>query len=179
MGLWEGYPLGKEEPCMKSGLTLSGWSHTTLEGQTALQIRMEIWGREDLILLAVVSYSFFFNWSIIYNIVLVSAIYQRESAIGIYMHPPEPPFRSPSRPTPSMLSQSPGLNSLCHTENSHWLSVLYTVMYRFPCYSLSSSLSLLPPPHPVSTVSSLCLCLHCCPASRFISVIFPDSICMH
>ena len=31
-----------------------------LRGQTALQIRMEIWGREDLILLVLVSYSLAF-----------------------------------------------------------------------------------------------------------------------
>ena len=33
-----------------------------------------------------------------------------------------------------------------------------------------------PPYHPCPLVSSLCLCLHCCFANRFISTIFLDSI---
>ena len=42
---------------------------------------------------------------------------------------------------PSRLSQSTGLNSLSHTENSHWLHI---VMYMFSCYSLLLSDTLLP-----------------------------------
>ena len=39
---------------------------------------------------------------------------------------------------------------------------------------LTRSSQLLPPLHP--QVCSLCLCLHCCPANRFISANFLDSI---
>ena len=49
-------------------------------------------------------------------------------------------------PTPShssRLSQSPGLSSLSHTANSHWLSILHMVIYMFPCYFLYLSHSLL------------------------------------
>ena len=45
---------------------------------------------------------------------------------------------------PSRLSQSTGLSSLCHTANSHWLSVLHMAVYMFPCYSLYPSYPLLP-----------------------------------
>ena len=36
------------------------------------------------------------------------------------------------------------LSSMNHTANSHWLSILYMVMHMFQCYSLNSSLPLLP-----------------------------------
>ena len=51
------------------------------------------------------------------------------------------------------------------------------VMYRFQCFSLKSSHSLLPPL--CLKVCSLCLCLLCFPAIRIISTIFLDSIYMH
>ena len=37
------------------------------------------------------------------------------------------PLRSPSHP--SRLLRNPGLSSLSHKVNSHWLSILHTVMY--------------------------------------------------
>ena len=43
---------------------------------------------------------------------------------------------SPSPPHPSRLSQNPGLSSLCHTADSHLLSVLHMEIYMFLCYSL-------------------------------------------
>ena len=46
----------------------------------------------------------------------------------------------------------------------------------FPCYSLNSFHPLLPRLCP--RVCSLCLCLHCCPANRSTSTIFPDFIYM-
>ena len=67
--------------------------------------------------------------------------------------------------------------ALFHTPNSHLLSILHMVMYIFPCYSLNLSHSLLLPLCP--QVCSLYLHLHCCPANRFISTIFLDSIGMH
>ena len=72
----------------------------------------------------------FFNWRIIaLQNCVVSAKHQYESAIGIHMSPPSWisfPSRSPSHP--SRLLQSPGLSSLSHTANSHWLSNLHMVM---------------------------------------------------
>ena len=58
--------------------------------------------------------------------------------------------------------RTPALGSLCYTANFHWLSVLHMVMYMFPCYSLTSSDSLLLPLFP--NVCCLCLCLFCYPA---------------
>ena len=43
----------------------------------------------------------------------------------------------------------------------------------FPCYFINYSHPLLPP---LCQVCSLCLCLHCCSASRFICTIFLDSM---
>ena len=116
---------------------------------------------------------------LLYNIVLASATHQHESAIGIHMSPPSWTLLLPSPiPShPSRLSQSTGLSSLCHIENSHSLSILHMVMSMFPCYSLNLSHSLLPPLCP--QVCSLYLRLHCCPANRFISTIFLDSIHIH
>ena len=82
----------------------------------------------------------------LYRILLSSAKYQYESAIGIHMFPPSwrsLPSASPFHP--SRLLQSPYLSSLNHTANFHWLSILHMVC-KFPCYSLHTSYSLLPPP---------------------------------
>ena len=75
-----------------------------------------------------------------------SILYQHESAIGIHMSPPSGSSLPP--PTPFhhfRLLQSPGLSSVSHTANSHWLSILHMVVYMFPCYFLRSSHPLLPP----------------------------------
>ena len=96
-----------------------------------------------------------------------------------YTYPPplEPPSHLPPHLTSLACHRAPGLSFLCHIANSHWLSILYTVMYMFPCYSLNLSRLLLPSLCP--EVCSLCLCLLCCPANRFISTIFLDPIHMH
>ena len=82
---------------------------------------------------------------LLYNIVLVHAIHQHESAIGI---PMSPPFWTslplPTASQPSRLSQSPGLSSLSHPANSHWLSILD----RVACVSML--LSPFVPPSPSS-----------------------------
>ena len=81
----------------------------------------------------------------LYNIVLVSAVHQYQSAIGIHMSPPSGTSLPP--PTPShrcSLSQSSDLSSMHHTTNSHWLSILHMVIYMFPCCSLNSSHPLFP-----------------------------------
>ena len=93
------------------------------------------------------------------------------------MSPPSWPSLPP--PTLSHLSrllQSPSLSSLSHSANSHWLSLLPMVVYMLPCHSVHSSY---PPYYPCPLVSPLCLCLHCCPANRFISTIFLDSVYMY
>ena len=87
-----------------------------------------------------------------------------------YPLPLEPPSHVPPHPLRS--SQSTGLSSLLHTANSHWLSTY--LVYEFQCSSLKSSYPLLFPLCP--QVCSLCLCLLCCPANRFISTIFLDSL---
>ena len=77
-------------------------------------------------------YLFLMERSLLANIVLVSAIYQHESAIGIHMSSPSWNSLLPLIPShPSRLSQSPSLSSLSHTANFHWLSVLHMVVYMF------------------------------------------------
>ena len=76
---------------------------------------------------------------------------------------------------PSRLSQSTRLSSLCHSKSP--LSILYMVIFMFPCCSLNLSHLLHPTLCP--QVCSLCLNLHCCPENRFISAMFLDSIHMH
>ena len=122
----------------------------------------------------------FSNGYLLYNIVLVSAIHQQESARGNPISPLSwtsllPPFTSHS----SRLSQSIRLSSLSHTANSHLLSILYMVVYMFPRYSLHSSHPLLLPLPLCPSVCSLCLHLDCCPTNRFINTIFLDAIYMH
>ena len=60
------------------------------------------------------------------------------------------------------------------SSNSHWPSALHTVVYVFQRYSLSSPHPLRPPLCPQA--HSLSLHLYSCPAKRFISTIFLDSI---
>ena len=81
---------------------------------------------------------------------LVPAIHQHESAIGIPMSPPSwTSLPLPTASQPSSLSQSLCLSSLSHTANSHWLSILIW-LHVFPCYSLHLSHPLLPPHSPMS-----------------------------
>ena len=58
------------------------------------------------------------------------------------------PLEPPSHPVTSShlwrLSESTGLSSLHHTENSHWLSILHIIMHMFQCYSCNLSHLLLP-----------------------------------
>ena len=76
------------------------------------------------------------------------------------------PLEPPSHPHPcfpSRLSQSTSLSSRCYTATTHWLSVLFTVVYMFQWHSLNLSHLLLPPLWP--QVYSLCLYFH--PANRY------------
>ena len=61
------------------------------------------------------------GWSL-YNFVLVSAIHQHQSAIGIHRSPPSRSSLPPPTPShPSRSSQSTSLSYLPHSANSHWL----------------------------------------------------------
>ena len=74
-------------------------------------------------------YLFLIAWELLYNILLVSDIYQLESATGIHISPPSGtslPLPTPSQP--SRLSQSISLSSLCIKANFHWLSTFHMVM---------------------------------------------------
>ena len=113
----------------------------------------------------------------LYNAVLVSAIHQHELDTGGYTPPLETPSRLPSRPTLLCCHGAPALTSLYHTENVHWLPILHMIIYMFPHYYLSLSYPLLPLLCP--KVCPLCLLLQFCPADRFISTIFLDSLYMH
>ena len=110
-----------------------------------------------------------------YNIVLVSAIHQCESAIGIHMSSLslKPPSHPPLHPTPPGCHRAPYLSSMYYTANFHGLSNFTHIMYMFQGYSLHLAHPLL---LTVSAICSLWLPLHCCPADRFISTIFLDSI---
>ena len=91
---------------------------------------------------------FIFHWRIIaLQYCWFPPLYQCESAIGIQMSPPSwtslpPPFPS----NPCRLSHSLGFE-LSHTADSHWLFILYLVMYMLQCCSLNSlnSQPLIPP----------------------------------
>ena len=93
---------------------------------------------------------------------LVSAIHHHEAARGIHMFSSSWTSLLPPIPShPSRLSHSTRLSSLSQTANSHWLSILYMVVYMFPPYSLKSSHPLLPPlPQAHPQICSLCQLLH-------------------
>ena len=80
----------------------------------------------------------------LYNVVLVSAIYHRESAIGVRMSTTFwTSLPSPIPPHRCRLSQS-WVKLPAAASHSHWLSVLHMVIYMFPCCFRSSSHPLLP-----------------------------------
>ena len=76
---------------------------------------------------------------LLYNSLLFFAICQHKSAIGIHMSPTSWTSLQPSTLShPSRLSQSTGLRFLCHTANSHQISILHMVIYMFLCFTLNS-----------------------------------------
>ena len=83
--------------------------------------------------------------------------------------PPEPPSHLPPHPAPLGCHRALGLSSLHHIANSHQLSILHMELYMFQSYSIWPTLSF-------TVFISLFLYLHYCPANRFISTIFLDSI---
>ena len=79
----------------------------------------------------IIIYLFIFNGRIIASEYCVG-VYRTSACIShrgthVPSHLSIPPRPSPSQP--SRLSPSPGLSSLSHIANSHWPSILHTVMY--------------------------------------------------
>ena len=97
------------------------------------------------------SFFFFFNWRIIALQYCVGFCHTL-TWIGIHVSPcPWTSLPLPTPSHPSRLSRSTGVSSLCHTAESHWLSVLIYMCY---CYSLNLSHSLLPPEKAMTPHSS-------------------------
>ena len=133
----------------------------------------------DAPLLAFLKIYLYFNGRII---ALQNCVVLRHTATWItyrYIYaalPLVPPSHLPPHPTPLGCHRALDSSSLYHTANSCWL---LSYIWYFTSFSatLSVHASLLPPLCP--QVWSLYLCLHCCPANRFISTISLDSIYMH
>ena len=105
---------------------------------------------------------------------MASAIHQHELAIGIHICPPFWTSLTSASPShPSKLSQSTRfelpasyskfLPAICFTSHNVYISMLLLVCPPSPSHTGSTNLS-------------LCLRLRGCPADRFISTIFLDSI---
>ena len=118
-----------------------------------------------------------FNWWII-TLQYCYGFCHTSTGIG-QRHPCDPSFlnSSPtSLPTASLqVVTEHQLCALCHTSNSHWLSILRMVICMFQFFSLKLSHPLLPLS---PKICSLCLSLLCCPAQRIARTIFIDSIYM-
>ena len=122
---------------------------------------------------------FFFNWHIIYSIVMTSAIYQQESAIGIHVSPPSWTVLPPH--SPPHLSRLSQITSFGFPPSHIELPLAIYLTYGNICVSMLfsqiKSHPLLLPLCP--KVFSLCLCRLCCPAHRLVSTIFLDPIYRH
>ena len=109
-----------------------------------------------------------FNWTIFALQYCVGFChYQHESARGI--HTPPPSWTSshlPPPPPPTSYSKFP-------------LANYFTYCNVYASILLSQFVPASPSPTGPTKVCSLCLCSHCCPANRFISTIFLDSIHRH
>ena len=132
-------------------------------------------------------YLFIFNWRIIAFQYCIG-FYQTSTWIShwftyalSHLNTSLPPHPYTSFPIPlSRMLLKPGLSSLSHMPNFHWLSILHLVMYISMLLSPQVSPSPSCPPTPSHVQKSvLFVCLYCCSANRFISTIFLDSIYMH
>ena len=87
----------------------------------------------------------YFNWRlIIYNIVVVFAIYSHESAMSVHVSPILNSSHLLPHPTPQVVPvHQPRAPS--HASNLEWQSVSHMIIYMFQCYSLKSSLPFHPP----------------------------------
>ena len=116
---------------------------------------------------------FFIGVQLLYNVALLSAVQQSESAVCIHVSPPS--WTPHSHPL-SGSSRSPKLSTLCCMAGSHWLSSLHRAVHIHQFQSPSSS-------HP-SSCPSIHLCsphlgLYSHPADRFICTIFLDPTYIH
>ena len=116
----------------------------------------------------------YFNWRLLYNIVVVFAIHWHESAMGVHVFPilTLPPL--PPHPTPQGHPSAPALSTLYYASNLDWQSISHMIIYMFQCYFLKSSHPCLLLQSP--KVCSLHLCLFCCLTYRVIITIFLNSI---
>ena len=92
-----------------------------------------------LIIVALKKYILNGGW-LLYNIVVVFAIHQHESALGVHVFPhSKPRSHLPSHPIPLGCPRALALSALLHASNLHWSPILYMVIYMFQYYSLKSS----------------------------------------
>ena len=77
----------------------------------------------------------FFNWRLITLQYCLDFCHTSTCIDYQYTYVPSLPPPTPSHSL--RLSQSTTLSSPCHIANSHWLSVLHALMYKFPCNSQS------------------------------------------
>ena len=107
--------------------------------------------------------SYFFKSLLAYNcftMVCQFLLYNKVNQLYIYIHPHissllclPPTLRIP----PPKWTQSTELISLYYTAASHQLSILPLVVYICPCYSLTSSHLILPPPHVLKSILYVCI----------------------
>ena len=97
---------------------------------------------------------------------LVSAIHQHESTVGIHMFLPSrtclPPHLTPL-----------GCQKACELPTSYSkfpLAICFTYGNAYVSMLVSKSVPPLSFTHCVHKICSLCLCLHCCPAITLISI---------
>ena len=62
---------------------------------------------------------------------VVFAIHQHESAMGVHVSPTLNLVPPPPHPIPLGYPRAPALRALIHKLNLHWLSILYMVIYMF------------------------------------------------
>ena len=114
----------------------------------------------------------------VYNIGLISIIYQHEFTIGVHIFPSSSISLPPSAHShSSRLLQIPCLSFLRHTQIPTGYLFTYVSVYH-PCCSLHSSHPLPRLPHPSPQVCSLSPHLHSCSENRFVNPILPESIYM-
>ena len=103
---------------------------------------------------------------LLYNVLLISAVQQCESAICIHISPPSWTSLPPLHPTPPghhrTLSWAPC--AIHQLPNSH----LFYTQYTYASATLNSSRS----PFSCPPILSLCLHLYSCPKNRFIFITF-------
>ena len=131
------------------------------------------WVPETITTLFLIINLFIFTWRVTALQYCVGFCHTSKWITGIYMFPPSwTPSQLPPHLIPPGCHRAPGLCSLHHTADSHWLSILHVVIHICQCCSLSASYPL-PPLWPQGC--SLRLHLHRCPADRLISTICLDS----